>query len=101
MQVTFQAIHFVADQKLKEYISEKLEKLSKFYPKIIETTVFLKLENAGQIRDKVIEIKMNVPGKTFVVRHTDKTFEAAFDDALEMLKKQMKKQHDKVQASAR
>ncbi|MCE2790468.1 MAG: ribosome-associated translation inhibitor RaiA [Saprospiraceae bacterium] len=101
MQITFQAIHFTADQKLKEYISEKLEKLSKFYGKIIETTVYLKLENSGQIRDKVVEVKMNIPGKTLVVRHIDKTFESAFDDALEMLKKQLKKNHDRENLAAR
>lgn len=98
MQVTFQTVHFTADQKLKDYIVEKLQKLEKFYPKIVETTVFLKLENSGQVRDKVIEIKMNVPGSTVISTQTDKTFESAFDEALEITKRQLKKLNEKNQA---
>jgi ribosome-associated translation inhibitor RaiA len=47
MHVTFQAVHFAADHKLKEYINEKLQKLIKFHPKILQTTVYMKLENSG------------------------------------------------------
>ena len=98
MQVTFQTVHFTADQKLKDYISDKLQKLDKFYPKIIQSTVYLKLENSGQVKDKVIEIKMTVPGSTVMATNTDKTFEASFDEALENIKRQLKKLNDKAQA---
>ncbi len=99
MTVTFQAVHFSADQKLKDYIGDKLQKLEKFYPKIIEATVYLKLENSGQVKDKIVEVKMNVPGKTLVATNTDKTFESSFDDALETVKRQLKKLNDKTQAA--
>lgn len=98
MQVTFQTVHFTADQKLKDYISDKLQKLEKFYPKIIQSTVYLKLENSGQVKDKVIEIKMTVPGSTLMSSNTEKTFEASFDEALENIKRQLKKLNDKAQA---
>ena len=97
MTVTFQTVHFTADQKLKDYISDKLQKLVKFYPKIIQATVYLKLENSGQVKDKVIEIKMNVPGNTLIATNSDKTFEASFDDGLENIKRQLKKLNDKAQ----
>jgi len=99
MQVTFQAVHFTADHKLKDYISDKLQKLVKFYPKILQTTVFLKLENSGQVKDKVIEVKMNVPGSTLIATNSDKTFESSFDDALESIKRQLVKLNSKAQAS--
>ncbi|MFZ1456432.1 MAG: ribosome-associated translation inhibitor RaiA [Saprospiraceae bacterium] len=98
MQVTFQTVHFTADQKLKDFISDKLQKLEKFYPKIIQSTVYLKLENSGQVKDKVIEIKMTVPGSTLMASNTEKTFEASFDEALENIKRQLKKLNDKAQA---
>lgn len=98
MQITFQAIHFTADQKLKDYITDKLQKLTKFYPKIIKTTVFLKLENSGQIKDKVVELKTEVPGSVLLASNTDKTFEAAFDDVIDNLKRQLKKQNEKSQS---
>jgi putative sigma-54 modulation protein len=98
MQVTFQAVHFTADQKLKDYINDKLQKLEKFYPKIILATVYLKLENSGQVKDKVIEVKLNVPGSTLIATNSDKSFESSFDDALENIKRQLKKLNDKAQA---
>lgn len=98
MQVTFQTVHFTANQKLKDYISDKLQKLEKFYPKILQATVYLKLENSGQVKDKVIEIKMNVPGNTLIATNSDKAFEASFDDALENIKRQLIKLHEKAQA---
>ena len=98
MQVTFQTVHFTADQKLKDFISDKLQKLEKVYPKIIQSTVYLKLENSGQVKDKVIEIKMTVPGSTLMASNTEKTFEASFDEALENIKRQLKKLNDKAQA---
>ena len=98
MQVNFQAVHFTADQKLRDYINDKLQKLVKFYPKIIQTTVYLKLENSGQVKDKVIEVKMSVPGSTLIATNSDKTFEASFDDAMESIKRQLKKLNDRAQA---
>jgi len=97
MQVTFQAVHFTADQKLKDYISDKLQKLVKFYPKILQATVYLKLENSGQVKDKVIEVKLSVPGSTLIATNSDKSFEASFDDAVENVKRQLKKLSDKAQ----
>ncbi|MCZ2101730.1 MAG: ribosome-associated translation inhibitor RaiA [Chitinophagales bacterium] len=99
MRVTFQAVRFSADQKLKDYINEKLQKIERFYPKIIEAMVFLKLENSGQIKDKIVEIRLNVPGSTVIASSTDKTFEAAFDDALETIKRRLKKVNEKVQSA--
>ena len=98
MQVTFQTVHFTADQKLKDYIEEKLQKLVRFYPKILQSTVYLKLENSGQVKDKVVELKINVPGSTVIASNSDKSFEASFDDALENLKRQLKKLNEKAQA---
>jgi len=99
MQVTFQTVHFTADQKLKDYITEKLPKLDKFHGKVLSTTIYLKLENSGQVRDKIVELKVSVPGNTLIVSSMDKTFEAAFDDALETIKRQLKKENDKVQSA--
>lgn len=98
MQITFQAVRFSADQKLKDYITDKLQKLERFYPKIIETTVYLKLENSGQVKDKIVELKLSVPGSTLIASSKDKSFEASFDDTMENIKRQLIKLNDKVQA---
>ena len=50
MEVRIQSVRFNADEKLINYIESKIEKLKKFNDRIIETEVFLKLENSGQVR---------------------------------------------------
>jgi len=95
MTVDIRAVHFTADGKLKEYITEKLEKLERFYDRIIDIEVFLKLENSGQIKDKIVELKLRVPGSTLIVSEVNKTFEASFDAANESLKRLLKRKKEK------
>jgi ribosome-associated translation inhibitor RaiA len=44
----------------------------------------------------VIEVKMNVPGSTLIASNSDKTFESSFDDALEVIKRQLKRINTKA-----
>ena len=89
MNLNTQAVHFTADQKLLDYIDSKLGKLNTYYDRILETKVFLKLENSGQVRDKIVEVKLALPGNTMVVTESNKTFEAAVDKAYSTLKRQL------------
>ena len=91
MNVVTHAVHFNADRKLIDFIQAKLSKLQVFFDKIIDADVFLKLENSGQVRDKVAEIKLNIPGAVIVVKEIALTFEAAIDEAVEILKRQLVK----------
>ncbi len=95
MNVNIDSIHFKADVKLLEYIKEKVEKLDKFYDKAIDINVKLKLENNGQIKDKIVEYVMMVPGEKLFVSTVDKTFEAAADSGVDSLKRQLKRFKDK------
>lgn len=96
MYIEFQSIHFTADQKLKDYIIGKLEKLERYFDNIIEVNVLLKLENSGQVRDKIVEIIIKIPGERFIATNDSKTFEASFDSALETMKKQMRRHKEKM-----
>ncbi len=96
MNLQIQSIHFDADQKLKDYIEKKMGKIVKFNDNIMSSTVHLKLENAGQVKDKVVEVSARIPGETFVSKESSKTFEAAFDLALDALKRQIKRNKEKI-----
>jgi putative sigma-54 modulation protein len=61
MKINMSAVHFNADQKLIDYIEKKTAKLEQFFDRIIDAQVFLKLENSGQVRDKIVELKLQVP----------------------------------------
>jgi putative sigma-54 modulation protein len=99
MNVNIQTVHFDADSKLLDYINKKLEKLRNFNDRIIEVNVFLKLDNVVHaIKDKIAEIRVHVPRQRFFVKSSSKSFEGSFDDALDSMVTQIKKNKEKKAA---
>jgi len=96
MKVQTEAVQFKADQKLIDYIEKKLGKMEQFFDRIIEARVVLKLENSGQVKDKVAEVSLSVPGDTIFAKETNKTFEASIDKVVDSLKRQLIKYKEKV-----
>lgn len=95
MKVHTEAVRFKADQKLIDFIEKRLEKMEQYFDRIIEARVILKLENSGQIKDKIAEISLSVPGDTIFVKETHKSFEGSIDRAAEALKRQLIKYKEK------
>lgn len=96
MNVNIQTVHFDADGKLLEYINKKMEKLNNFNDRIVQVNVFLKLDNVVHaIKDKIAEIRVHIPRHQFFVKSTSKSFEDSFDDALESMISQIKKNKEK------
>ena len=97
MNTQIQSIHFKADQKLKDYIDTKLDKLNTFYDGIIDAQVFLKVRNTSVKENKEIEIKVNAKSNSFIQTEVAQSFEAATDLAVESLKKQVKRYKGKLE----
>lgn len=97
MKIHLTAIHFDADQKLIDYIEKKASKLNQFFDRITDAQVFLKLENSGQVRDKIVELKLMVPGDTLIATEVSKTFEGAADAAVDNMKRQLNRHKEKLQ----
>ena len=100
MKVHTQAIHFSADYKLQEFIEKKLSKLSQLFDRIIEANVILKLENSGQVKDKVAEVKVTLPGGVLFVKETNQSFEASIDSAAASLRRQLIKYKERMRSKA-
>lgn len=100
MKINLKAVHFDADQKLVDYIEKKTAKLGQFFDRITDAQVFLKLENSGQVRDKIVELKLMVPGDILMATEMSKTFEAATDAAVDNMKRQLNKHKERVQSKA-
>ena len=99
MNVNIQSVHFDADTKLIGYVKRKLEKLENFSDRIIQVNVFLKLDNVVHaIKDKIAEIRVHVPGHNFFVKSTSKSFEQSFDQALDSMVTQIKKNKERKAA---
>ena len=96
MNVNIQTVHFDADSKLLSHVVKKLSKLNQFHDRITNVDVYLKLDNiVHNIKDKVAEIKVMVPRHEFFVKHSSKSFEESFDDAMEAVINQIKKKKER------
>jgi putative sigma-54 modulation protein len=95
MNVKIQSIKFDADKKLIDFINNKLGKLQKFYDAIIGAEVFLKLDNTQELENKIVEIKLLIPGNDLFVQRQAKKFEEGVDDCLDVLKRQVTKYKEK------
>lgn len=98
MRIDIQTPHFTADAKLLDFIKNKLGKTQRFSDKITDAVVYLKLENAAKVKDKMVELKIAIPGDTLISSSTDKTFEAAFDAANDSMIRQIKRYKEKRSA---
>ena len=91
MRIQTEAVQFKADQKLIDYIEERLWKLNKFFDRITEVRVFLRLENSGRVRDKIAAVEVHLPGGTLFAKESKKTFEASIEQVTRQLQRQIKK----------
>ncbi|MGN6508424.1 MAG: HPF/RaiA family ribosome-associated protein [Chitinophaga sp.] len=96
MNVQIQTVRFDADAKLIDHVNKRVQKLSTFYDKIVQVEIFLKLDQlAHQVKDKIAEIRVNVPRHRFFVKHESKSFEESFDLAFDSLVNQIKRKKEK------
>lgn len=98
MNVQIQAVDFSADQKLVDFVKEKVNKLELFHDHIISSEVFLKVDRKAAKENKIAEIKINIPGKELFAKKQCNTFEEATDNACAALEKQVKKHKAKLMA---
>lgn len=95
MNLNVHNVHFDADEKLIKLIEEKSKKLYNFNDTITSIDVYLKLENTSEfVKDKIVEIKVNVLKSIIFVEETSKTFEESFSSALDSTIKQLKKKKE-------
>ena len=99
MKIQIHSIHFDADKKLIDLVTKKVEKLNHFFDQIIGSEVFMKIDKASTAENKVVEIKLNVPGNDLFVKRQCQSFEEATDECTEALKQQLKKRKEKTRKS--
>jgi putative sigma-54 modulation protein len=56
----------------------------------------LRLENTNGPENKITEIRLSIPGNDLFAKKQSKTFEEATDQAVEALRRQIRKHKDKV-----
>lgn len=98
MKVNVHAVNFNVDKKLVGYVQSRLERLEKYYDRVIFSDVFFKLDNTSDKENKIAEIKVNVPGDEFMVKKQCKTFEEAVELAADSMERLLMKRKQKVRA---
>ncbi|MFD0760970.1 ribosome hibernation-promoting factor, HPF/YfiA family [Lutibacter aestuarii] len=98
MKVYVQSVNFNADKKLIEFIEKKVNNLEKYYDRIVDCEVFLKVQQTSEKENKTVDIKLNVPGNDMVVKKQCKTFEEGTSLAVDSLKRTLIKMKEKVSA---
>jgi putative sigma-54 modulation protein len=95
MNVKIHSIKFDAGNALLELIQKKMDKMDKFFDRIVDGEVFLKLNNEG-VENKTVEIKINLPGDQFFAESSAKTFEQAMEESSKVLKRKLRKHKEKL-----
>ena len=101
MNITVQSVHFDADQKLEAFIQEKLEKLTLFNDGIRSAEVILRLDHDGENREnKVVEIRLMVPGGDLFAKRNSKSFEEATINTVEALRSQVERTKERLRSAS-
>lgn len=96
MDIKVHSIRFDADKKLLEFINSKLRKLNQFYIDILGAEVFLRLDRSQDLENKVVEIRLTLPGSELFAKKQSKTFEESTDLCVEALRRQIMKHKTKL-----
>jgi len=97
MELNIQSIHFDADQKLLDIIQTKCDKLDQYFDGIVSGEVFLRVEKSDNRENKLVEIKLIVPGNDLFASKRAASFEEAVDEVVDALRRQVKKLKERLQ----
>ena len=100
MQVNVHAVNFNVDKKLVDFIDVRVNKLEKYFDKIVSSDVFLKVERTSDKENKIVEAKIIVPGDEFIVKKQCKSFEEGVELASEAMERLLVKRKEMIRAHA-
>lgn len=96
MNIIINAVHFKVDNKLEDFIKDRLLKLHNFFEGVIGAEVKLKVDNNESRENKIVEMRLIIKGNDLFALKEAKSFEEASDDAVEALRKQLVRYKEKV-----
>jgi len=92
MQVSITTRHFETDEKIKEYLLEKVQKLEKFFSQVISARAIMTKEGYRHI----VEIALNAHNMQLVAKEESEDMHSAVDLAVAKLHNQLTRFKDKV-----
>ena len=97
MKVKISAQHVSPEEKLEQFITEKVSKLEHFDENLAEAEVVLSLERSGSTNyeSKVVKIKLFGRNGDYFAEKKAGSFEEATMEAIDALRRQILKSKDK------
>lgn len=91
MEINVQFLKMPTSESLEAFVQKKLVKLAKKYEWLIRAEVFYKLENDTTGKAKICDIRLSMPGPIIFATTSAESFEAATDETLRDIEKQLKR----------
>ena len=91
MNVKIQSVKFDADKKLIDFVTGKMAKLERFAEDAVSAEVIMKVDKDNDRGNKVVTIKLRMPGEELVADVRGKSFEESVDESITALKKQIER----------
>ncbi|MBR4804864.1 MAG: ribosome-associated translation inhibitor RaiA [Bacteroidales bacterium] len=96
MNIKINAVKFKADQKLEQFVNDKVGKLEKHFDGIISCEVILKVDKPESDGNKIAELQLTLPKQNLFNSKQADTFEEAVLEAVDAMKVQLTKYKEKL-----
>lgn len=97
MKISIQGVGVSPRQELQDMINEKLTKLDRLSDRITEAKVILRIEKAEAHDNKIMEVRLGLPGNDIFVKKQGDSFEELVQKTSEVLTRELKEWKEKVQ----
>jgi len=97
MKINIQGIGVSPRQDLQEMINDKLTKLDRLSDRITEAKVTLRVEKAETHDNKIMEVRLGLPGNDIFVKKHGDSFEELVQKTTDVLSRELKEWKEKVQ----
>ena len=95
MKILTQSVNFNADRSLISFTQKKIGSIIKYHDNITGVEIFFKVQKTSDKKNKITEVKINLPGAEFIVKKETKSFEEGVNLSIFSLKRQLKKFKEK------
>lgn len=95
MKTHVQSVHFKASEKLLTYINKRVSRLDRINNRAESSTIYLRLDNNKSRNNKIVELKVHIPGEDIMVTKESNSFEKSMRLATASARRIMRKSKGK------
>ena len=98
MNLTISGHHLEVTPALREYVLEKLERVTRHFDQVVDVSVLLRVENLKEKdRRQKAEVTLHVKGRDIFVEQAHEDLYAAIDELMDKLDRQVVRHKDRLQ----